>query len=332
MPRGHVFQARLGAAVRMEHHEAGRKRRLDQFQRRRSRRSANAAHARRLHLSVSAATGAVRERMSRSAGYSFDFTAPVGSLHASTVSVLSYPLRIVPPVALTPQPEQYVVVETRQPKQFDVFARVHSFAQTPSKVSVGVEVPSGWKAPAAESVEFSGTGDRLVHLTVMPPAKIAAGNYELKAYAKRGAKPLKRRSSRCPRCRLICGARPPPYPCTRSPSPCRSICAWATLPPTTTTLSRIRCAALGRRCRNARRERARIRRRSAALTPSCSGMRAYELRADVVASNSRLLDYAADGGTLVVQDERPASGTRSSPLRSPRPWARARASPTKMRP
>jgi hypothetical protein len=35
------------------------------------------------------------------------------------------------------------------------------------------------------------------------------------------------------------------------------------------------------------------------------GMRAYELRSDVVASNSRLLDYAAAGGTLLVLDERP---------------------------
>ncbi|HWX38499.1 MAG TPA: hypothetical protein VNY09_04605, partial [Candidatus Sulfotelmatobacter sp.] len=36
------------------------------------------------------------------------------------------------------------------------------------------------------------------------------------------------------------------------------------------------------------------------------GMRAYELRSDVVASNSRLLDYAAAGGTLLVLDQRPA--------------------------
>ena len=120
-------------------------------------------------------------------GYAFDFTAPVESRHSTTVSVLYYPLRIVPPVALTVEPEQYVVVETRQPKQFEVFARVHSFAQTPSKVTVGVEVPSGWKAPSPEAVEFSGAGDRLVHLTVAPPAEIKTGNYELKAYAKRGA-------------------------------------------------------------------------------------------------------------------------------------------------
>jgi len=63
---------------------------------------------------------------------------------------------------------------------------VRSFAQTPSKVTVGVNVPSGWKAPQPEAVEFSGAGDRLVHMVVTPPAKITAGNYELKAYAKRG--------------------------------------------------------------------------------------------------------------------------------------------------
>jgi len=119
-------------------------------------------------------------------GYSFDFTAPVESLHPTTVSVLSYPLRIVPAVALTPEPEQYVVVESRQPKQFEIFARVHSFAETPSKVTVGVEVPSGWKAPQPEAVEFSGTGDRLVHLTVTPPTKIVEGDCELRAYAERG--------------------------------------------------------------------------------------------------------------------------------------------------
>ena len=124
--------------------------------------------------------------MSRPEGYAFDFIMPVQSLHATTVSVLSYPLRIVPPVELTPEPEQYVVVESRQPKQFDVFARVHSFAQSPSKVNVGVAVPAGWKAPAPESIDFSGAGDRLVHLIVTPPSKIAAGNYELKAYVKRG--------------------------------------------------------------------------------------------------------------------------------------------------
>src|SRR6202043_2909973 len=120
-------------------------------------------------------------------GYAFDFSAPVTSLHSSTTAVLAYPLRLVSPIALTVEPEQYVVVETREPKQLEVFARVRSFAQSPSKVTVGVDVPSGWKAPQPEAVEFSGAGDRLVHMVVTPPAKIPGGNYELKAYAKRGA-------------------------------------------------------------------------------------------------------------------------------------------------
>src|SRR2546425_239110 len=85
-------------------------------------------------------------------GYAFDYSAPVESRQATTTTVLSYPLRIVPAMSVTVEPQQFVVVESRQPKQFELFARVHSFAQSPSKVNVGVEVPAGWKAPEAQSV------------------------------------------------------------------------------------------------------------------------------------------------------------------------------------
>jgi len=237
-------------------------------------------------------------------GYSFDFTAPVQSLHATTVSVLSYPLRIVPPVELTPQPEQYVVVESRQPSQFDVFARVHSFAQLPSKVSVGVEVPSGWKAPAPESIEFSGAGDRLVHLTVLPPAKIAAGNYELKAYAKRGEEIFETSLEPLPSLPTYLWSAPAIVPVhvfsIAVPDHLRVGYISADNDAIPDSLRRLgvdvemldanalafgdlgRCDAI------------------------VVGMRAYELRSDVVASNSRLLDYAAGGGTLIVLDQRPA--------------------------
>ena len=237
-------------------------------------------------------------------GYAFDFTAPVQSLHATTVSVLSYPLRIVPPVELTPQPEQYVVVESHQPSQFDVFARVHSFAQLPSKVSVGVEVPSGWKAPAPESIEFSGAGDRLVHLTVLPPAKIAAGNYELKAYAKRGEEIFETSLEPLPSLPTYLWSAPAIVPVhvfsIAVPDHLRVGYISADNDAIPDSLRRLgvdvemldanalafgdlgRCDAI------------------------VVGMRAYELRSDVVASNSRLLDYAAGGGTLVVLDQRPA--------------------------
>jgi LmbE family N-acetylglucosaminyl deacetylase len=237
-------------------------------------------------------------------GYAFDFTAPVQSLHATTVSVLSYPLRIVPPVGITPEPEQYVVVESRQPRQFEVFARVHSFSLVPSKVSVGVEVPSGWKAPATESVDFSGAGDRLVHLTVTPPAKIAAGNYELKAYVKRGEEKFETSLEPLPSLPTYLWSAPATLPVhvfsIAVPDHLRvgyvSADNDAAIPDSLRRLgvdvemldaNALAFGDLGR------------------FDSIVVGMRAYELRSDVVASNSRLLDYAANGGTLIVLDQRP---------------------------
>jgi LmbE family N-acetylglucosaminyl deacetylase len=237
-------------------------------------------------------------------GYAFDFTAPVESLHATTVSVLSYPLRIVPPVELTPQPEQYVVVESRQPRQLDVFARVHSFAQKPSKVSVGVEVPAGWKAPAPEAIEFSGAGDRLVHLTVTPPAKVTTGNYILKAYAKRGDEKFEVSLEPLASLPTYLWSAPATVPVhvfsIAVPEHLRVGYISADNDAIQDSLRRLgvdvemldaNALAFGDLSR---------------FDSIVVGMRAYELRSDVVASNSRLLDYAAGGGTLVVLDQRPA--------------------------
>ncbi|HWZ56305.1 MAG TPA: PIG-L family deacetylase [Verrucomicrobiae bacterium] len=237
-------------------------------------------------------------------GYAFDLNVPVESLHATTVTVLEYPLRLVPPVELTPQPEQYVVVESRQPKQFDVFARVHSFAQTPSKVTVGVEVPSGWKAAPAEEVEFTGAGDRLVHLTVTPPLKIGAGNYVLKAYAKRGDDTFENSLEPLPSLPSYLWSAPATVPVhvfsINVPDALRVGYIAAENDAIPDSLRRLGVAvemldpnavAFGDLSR---------------FDAIVVGMRAYELRSDVVASNSRLLDYATAGGTLLVLDQRPA--------------------------
>jgi hypothetical protein len=236
-------------------------------------------------------------------GYSFDFTAPVESLHATSVSVLSYPLRIVPPVALTPEPEQYVVVEARQPKQLEIFARVHSFAETPSKVTVGVEVPSGWKAPSPEAVEFSGAGDRLVHLTVTPPAKIAEGNYQLKAYAKRGAETFETSLEPLSSLPTYLWSTPASVP----------VHAFAINVPDHLRVGYIAADndAIPDSLRRLGVDVVMLDANALAFDNLSQfdaivlGLRAYELRSDVVASNSRLLDYAAGGGTLIVQDQRP---------------------------
>jgi LmbE family N-acetylglucosaminyl deacetylase len=238
-------------------------------------------------------------------GYTFDFTVPVQTLHSTTVTVLEFPLRIVPPVELTPEPEQYVVVESHQPKQFDVFTRVHSFAQTPSKVSVGVEVPSGWKAPAPETVEFSGAGDRLVHLTVTPPAKIASGNYVLKAYAKRGDEKFETSLEPLPSLPSYLWNAPATVP----------VHVFSIAVPDHLSVGYISADNDAAIPDSLRRLGVAIETLDAnavafgdlsRFDAVVVGMRAYELRSDVVASNSRLLDYAAGGGTLVVLDQRPA--------------------------
>jgi hypothetical protein len=198
-----------------------------------------------------------------------------------------------------------VVVESRQPRQFDVFARVHSFAQTPSKVSVGVEVPSGWKAPAPETIEFSGAGDRLVHLTVMPPAKIAAGNYELKAYAKRGEEKFETSLEPLPSLPTYLWSAPATVP----------VHVFSIAVPDHLRVGYISAdndAAIPDSLRRLGVDVEMIDANALAFgdlsrfDAIVTGMRAYELRSDVVASNSRLLDYAAGGGTLVVLDQRPA--------------------------
>jgi LmbE family N-acetylglucosaminyl deacetylase len=237
-------------------------------------------------------------------GYAFDLNTPVQSLHSTTVAVLEYPLRLVPAVELTPQPEQYVVVESRQPKQFDIFARVHSFAQSPSKVTVGVEVPEGWKAARAEEVEFSGAGDRLVHLIAAPPPQIAAGDYVLKTYAKRGGETFENSLEPLPSL--------PSYLWSAS----------ATVPVhvfSITVPDHLRVGYIAAENDAIPESLRRLGVNVELLDPNAVafsdlgrfdavvvGMRAYELRSDVVASNSRLLDYATAGGTLLVLDQRPA--------------------------
>jgi LmbE family N-acetylglucosaminyl deacetylase len=237
-------------------------------------------------------------------GYAFDVNTPVESQRASTVAVLNYPLRLVPPVALTPQPEQYVVVESRQPAQFDVFARVHSFAQTPSKVSVGVEVPSGWKAPATETVEFSGAGDRLVHLIVMPPPKIAAGNYVLKAFAKRGDEMFENSLEPLPTLPSYLWSAPAAVPIhVFSIAVPEHLSVGYIAAENDAIPDSLRRLGVGVEMLDANAVAFGDLGRFDAIVV---GMRAYELRSDVVGSNARLLDYAAGGGTLLVLDQRPA--------------------------
>jgi LmbE family N-acetylglucosaminyl deacetylase len=234
-------------------------------------------------------------------GYAFDFTAPVESRRTSTTgtAVLDYPLRIVPAVSLAVEPEQFVIVEGDQPKQFEMYARVHSFAEAPSKVAVGVEVPAGWEPPPEQVVDFSGAGNQQVRLMLAPPANIPPGNYQLKLYAKRGEETFETSLEPLPSLPTYLWSSPATVPVhafsITVPDHLRVGYIAAGNDDVPDALRRLgldvemldaKALAFGDLSR---------------FDAIVVGLRGYELRPDAAGSNHRLLDYAAAGGTLVVQ-------------------------------
>jgi hypothetical protein len=153
-------------------------------------------------------------------------------------------------------------------------------------------------------VEFSGAGDRLIHITVTAPSKIAPGNYSLKAFARRGQETFSTSLEPLPSLPTYLWSAPATVPIhvfsIAMPEHLRVGYISAENDAIPDSLRRLgvdiemldaNALAFGDLSR---------------FDSIVVGMRAYELRSDVVASNPRLLDYAASGGTLVVLDQRPA--------------------------
>ncbi|MBI3645643.1 MAG: hypothetical protein HY233_06735, partial [Acidobacteriales bacterium] len=147
----------------------------------------------------------------------FSVYAPVVATRMTSVSAETRPLLLVPAVTLTVEPKEMVVIsggnrksEIRNQKQTEreIVVRVRHYATTGEKITVGIEAPQGsgeWRVASGENgknkvaaqtadastarteqmLEFAGAGDQLVRFTVRASARIAAGKYELKAYAKR---------------------------------------------------------------------------------------------------------------------------------------------------
>ncbi len=71
----------------------------------------------------------------------------------------------------------------------DLLLRVRYHAQAAGKVTVALELPKGWKTSAIEELDFQGPGDRLLPVRVFPPAGIPPGPYALRPFAKLGGSP-----------------------------------------------------------------------------------------------------------------------------------------------
>ena len=251
-------------------------------------------------------------------GYAFTVSSPVTSVHATSTRVDRIMPRLVPAYTLAVEPKQVVEVlgkpVTKSPakprKPFDVLLRVHSYATQPGKVSVGLDVPRGWKASPAVLLKFTGTGDQYARLTLTAPMKLDAGNYKIPAHAMRiadraaGVKSEKFGTSLEPLATMPTLLWSEPAQCIvhafaiSVPANLRVGYITAEGEPVPEALQRLgihvetldaRALAFGDLSK---------------FSAIVVGVRAYELRPELSGANQRLLEFVSKGGRLVVQYQR----------------------------
>jgi LmbE family N-acetylglucosaminyl deacetylase len=238
------------------------------------------------------------------AGYPLTVDEPVTHVEASSTHVVRVPLRVVPAVTLSVDPPQIVRIEGDRTICCELRVRVHSHATKPVSVTVGVNVddPGLWKRPDAPTVDFSGPGDRYVKIRALLLENLRPGTYPLRVYAERGSEKFTQSLTPLPTMPTLLWSEP--AQCLvhafniNVPQNLRVGYITAENEPVPEALQRlgIHVEMLD----------------AAALTFSdlsrfnaiVVGVRAYELRSDLRGANQRLLDYAQNGGTVVVQYER----------------------------
>src|SRR6185437_3700693 len=181
-----------------------------------------------------------------------------------------------------------------------------------ARVAVGVDAPAGWNARAVPALNFSSAGDQLIRFTVTPPAHTEAGAYPLHPYAKIGDRTF--RTSLEPI---------PTYPTRNWSEPDdATVHVLKLIVPAGLRIGYV--AAGNDPLPDVLRELG-IRVDMLGEVPLAFddlshydaivvGIRAYELRPDLGRMNWRLLDYARNGGTLVVQYQRDTNWGRFLPF------------------
>jgi LmbE family N-acetylglucosaminyl deacetylase len=239
------------------------------------------------------------------AGYQFAIERPVNSMEATTTGIQTYPLELVPAVTLTVEPKQVMAPEKRAAMPVKLFARVRYHGTAATKVAVGLEAPKGWtvETPGVQGpLEFAKGGDRLIQFVVTAPAQTAAGAYTLHPFARIGEETFRT------------SLEPIPTLPTRNWSESADATVHVlnlvvpaglrvgyiaadndTLPEILRQIG-IRLDMLD--------EVALAFGDLSKYDAITVGIRAYELRPDLLRANARLLDYVRRGGTLLVQYQR----------------------------
>ncbi len=234
--------------------------------------------------------------------YPFEVTAPVTAQRATTTRLDTLPLVLVPAVTLTPEPRQFVIAEKSPPKQLEIRARVHHYGDGPAEVTAGVDTPAGWMAPPAVKLSFPGPGDQLVRFQVTPPRRVAGGKYPLQPWASLDGRRYETSLEPLPTLPTRLWSEPATVTVhvfdVSMPPELRIGYIAAENDPIPDALRKI--AVQVELLDEAALAFGELKQFDAIV----AGIRAYELRGDLARANQRLLDYAAAGGTLVVQYQR----------------------------
>ena len=261
-------------------------------------------------------------------GYSFSETAGVTSIRATSTRADRIPPRLVPAYTIAVEPKQSVEVlpdssagaraAAKAPKPFDVLLRVHSYATLPGKISVGLDAPRYWTVAPPVILNFAGVGDQYARFRVTPPVKVAAGTYKISAHAySNGDRPPSPKDAK-----FTHSLEPlPTMPTLLWSEPAQSLIhAFSINVPPHLRVGYI--TAESEPIPDALRmlgiqvdlldAQALAFRDLSSFDAIVVGVRAYELRPDLVGANQRLLDYVSSGGTLLVQYQRDFIWDRAS--------------------
>lgn len=249
-------------------------------------------------------------------GYGFDTTAEVVSQQATEVSVITESLRLVPPISLTLEPKQFVLAEDHTGSHsLDLLVRAHSYSTSDAHASFGLDVPQDWQVSGAQESDLKAGGEALLRFKVTPPAKAPAGNYDLKAWARVGNHEFRTSIEPLPSLPSYLWSSPSDAPVhafpINVPANLRVGYIAADIDPVPAALQRVgiqvdmldpSALAFGD-----------LHKYDAIIV----GIRAYELRSDVLPNNGRLRDYMNAGGTLLVEYQRIWDTLSSSPAPYP---------------
>lgn len=236
-------------------------------------------------------------------GYTFNVTRTVEFSETKTVRIETYPLELTPAVTLTVSPPQIMVPTKHTAAPVKLFARVRYHGTKEAKVSIGLEAPNGWTVQPTEPLDFTAPGDQLVRYVVTPPAALGTGAYTLHPYAKLGDQTFRTSLEAIPTLPTRNWSEPDDatvhvlnlnvpgglhigYVAAEDDDPMPEAIRQLGIQVDLLDEVTLSFGDLNH------------------YDAIIFGIRAYELRPDVVETNPRLLEYVKNGGTLLVQYER----------------------------